>query len=188
MRPTISFAPLAALTALGLFAAPVGAQETRTRTYDGERATVTQTTTLDREAGTLDRDRTATHKESGKSVATTLDRQRTGTGSTVSRSRTGPEGRTRSLAGERLRSDNGSSFTGTATTRSGAQYGVFGSRSRDGAGNSQASQRLTGPDGTTLFARDRTTNRSRDEAGRLRTERSVSRTGTRPKRLRRSPR
>jgi|GEM_PF-1582185 len=176
MRPTTCFPALTALAALGIAASPALAQETRTRTHDGPNAVVTQTTTVDPQAGTLDRDRSATHKESGKTVSTTIDRRRTETGSTVSRSRTGPEGRTRSFEGERVRGEMGSTFAGTATARGGEQYGVFGERSRDGAGTSQASQRLTGPEGQTLFARERSTTRSRNESGQLQTDRSVSRT------------
>ncbi|KPP96247.1 hypothetical protein SAMN04515621_0302 [Erythrobacter sp. HL-111] len=176
MRTVICLPALAGLAALGLVPAPAFAQESRTKTFDGPNATVTQTTTLDREAGTLERDRTATAKESGKTVSTSLDRQRTETGSTVARSRTGPEGATRSFEGERVRGEMGSTFAGTATTRTGEQYGVSASRSRDGAGNSQASQRITGPEGQTLYGRDRTTTRSRTESGGIRTEHNVSRT------------
>jgi hypothetical protein len=181
--------PITLTALIALAAAPALAQESRTRTYDGPNATVSQTTIVDRDAGTLERDRTAMAKESGRSVSTSLDRQRTETGSTVLRSRIGPQGETRSFAGERLRAENGLTFTGTATARNGAQFGLEGSRLRDGAGNSQASQRLTGPDGRTLLSRERETNRTRTESGAIRTDRSVSRTrapGLRPKRGRRS--
>ena len=62
--------------------------------------------------------------------------------------------------GERVRTDNGSSFTGTATGRGGETYGLAGSRSRDGQGNSQASQSVTNSAGETLASRNRVTTRS----------------------------
>ncbi|WDA40236.1 hypothetical protein [Erythrobacter sp. BLCC-B19] len=157
---------LVSLTALAL-AAPLSAQEKiRTKTYEGEKYTATQTTTVNPETGTATRDRAATNRATGETATSTAVRQRTDTGATIDVTQTGTRGRTRSLEGERTRTENGSTFTGTATGRGGETYGLEGSRSRDGQGNSQASQRVTDSDGRTLAARDRVTTRADGQVSR----------------------
>ncbi|MEL6528520.1 MAG: hypothetical protein AAGK01_06315 [Pseudomonadota bacterium] len=157
---------LGALAALAIAPAAIAQEQTRTKTFDGPNASGTQTTTIDREAGTLDRDRQVTNKNTGKTASSTLDRQRTDTGSIVSRSQTGPAGNTRSLEGERTRIENGSRFEGSVTGRGGNTYGVSGQRTRDGRGRSSASQRVTNSAGETVGARKRTTTRNRNGARR----------------------
>ncbi|MBD2842208.1 hypothetical protein [Erythrobacter rubeus] len=181
MRKTLTIAVLAALTSSG---AALAQEQTRTKTFDGPNVSATQTTTVDRETGTIDRDRTVTNNNTGNTASSTLDRQRTDTGAVVSRSQTGPAGNTRSLEGERVRTDNGSTFTGTATGRRGGTYGLAGSRSRDGQGNSSASQRVTNSAGETVFSRDRTTTRSNGQVNRS-VDRSRKAGATRPPRARR---
>lgn len=150
---------IASLSALAL-AAPLGAQEkTRTKTYEGDRYSATQTTTVNRDTGTATRTGVAVNNTNGKIATSTAVRQRTETGSTIGVVQTGTQGRTRSLEGERVRTETGSTFTGTATGRGGQSYGLEGSRSRDGQGTSQASQRVTNPAGETLASRDRITTR-----------------------------
>lgn len=150
----------ASLTALAL-AVPAAAQEpTRTRTYEGPRATGVQTTTVNRDTDTATRDREVTNRITGATASSGAVRQRTETGSTVSVVQTGPQGRSRSLEGERTRTETGSTFTGTATNARGQAYGLSGSRSRDGLGNSAASQSVTNGAGETLASRERITTRS----------------------------
>jgi len=75
---------LASLTALAL-AVPAAAQEpTRTRTYEGPRATGIQTTAVNRDTGTATRDREVTNRTTGATASSSTVRQRTETGSTVS--------------------------------------------------------------------------------------------------------
>lgn len=150
---------IASLAALAL-SAPLAAQEkSRTKTYEGDKFTAIQTTTVNPETGTATRTGVATNINTGQTATSTGVRQRTDTGSTVSLTQTGTQGRTRSVEGERVRTENGSTFSGTATGRGGGTYGLAGSRSRDGQGNSQASQSVTNSAGEVLAARDRVTTR-----------------------------
>lgn len=175
---------LASLTALAL-AAPLAAQDkSRTKTYEGPNIAATQTTTVDRDAGTASRDRAVTNLNTGNTATSSAVRQRTETGSTIDVVQTGPQGNSRSLSGERVRSEGGSTFTGTATGRGGETYGLEGSRSRDGQGNSQASQRVTNSAGETLASRDRVTTRSDGTVSRSVT-RSRAQGAPRPPRARR---
>lgn len=154
----------AALTALAL-AMPVAAQDkSRSKTYEGPNVSATQTTTANRETGTITREGTVTHRETGATATSSALRQRTDTGATVSAVQTGPGGKSRSLQGERTRTENGSTFSGTATGAKGQTYGLAGSRSRDGAGNSQASQSVTNAAGQTIAARDRVTTRGNGQS------------------------
>lgn len=158
MKTSLIFTAIAAIT----MASTASAQEqTETRTVERPNTTTSTTTTVDREAGSIARDRSITNKNTGNTASSTLDRQRTDTGSVVSRSQTGPAGNTRSFDGERVRTENGATFDGTATGRGGNSYGVSSARSRDGQGNSSASQRVTNnQNGNTIYSRDRTTTRS----------------------------
>ncbi len=150
----------AALTALVL-AFPAAAQDkTRTKTYDGPNVSASQTTTVNREAGTATRDREATNLNTGNTASSSAVRQRTENGSTIGIVQTGPQGNSRSLDGARTRTDNGSTFAGTATGRAGQTYGLAGARSRDGNGNSAASQSVTNGAGESLYNRNRTTTRT----------------------------
>ncbi|WP_017666155.1 hypothetical protein [Porphyrobacter sp. AAP82] len=151
---------IASLAAIAL-AAPLAAQDkSRTKTYEGDRFTATQTTTVNPETGTATRTGVAVNTANGKTATSIAVRQRTATGATVSVTQTGTQGRTRDLRGERVRTEGGSTFTGTATGRGGKTYGLAGSRSRDGQGNSQASQSVTNSAGETIAARDRVTTRA----------------------------
>lgn len=182
MKTALTLATIAALVAV-----PAAAQQTRTKTYDGPNVSAETTTTVDREAGTIDRDRSATNKNTGETASSTFNRQRTETGAVVSGSQTGFKGRTRGFEGERVRNENGSTFEGTATGRGGQEYGLFGSRSRDGQGNSSASQRVTNSAGDTVYGRDRTTTRSNGQVNR--TTNTTRKQGYKPRRAnRRSPR
>lgn len=148
---------LASLTALAL-AVPAAAQEpTRTRTYEGPRATGIQTTAVNRDTGTATRDREVTNRTTGATASSSTVRQRTETGST---------------------------FTGPATDARGQAYSLSGSRSRDGLGNSAASQSVTNGAGETLASRERMITRS---DGQVNTAVSRSRAEglTRPPRTRR---
>lgn len=174
----------ASLTALAI-ALPAAAQEqSGTRSYEAPNVSATQTTTLDRDAGTATRDREATNLATGNTASSSAVRQRTETGATIDVVQTGPQGRSRSFEGERTRTETGSTFAGTATGRGGETYGLAGSRSRDEQGNSQASQSVSDSAGNLLAAGDRTTTRSDGQVSR-----SVSRTRapgvTRPPRARR---
>ncbi len=156
---------LAALVALATSSIAV-AQQTRTQTFEGENVSAATTTTIDRENGTLDRQREATNLNTGRTASSTFNRQRTENGAIVSGSQTGPQGRTRSFSGVRSRHDNGSTFTGTATGRAGQTYDLFGERSRDGQGNSRASQRITNSEGRTVYSRERSTSRNNGSVSR----------------------
>lgn len=176
---------LASLTALAL-AMPAAAQEqTVTKTYEGPRTTVIQTTTVNHDTGTATRDRDVTNLTTGATASSSAVRQQTETGSTVSVVQTGPQGRSRSLEGERTRTETGSTFTDTATDALGQAYGLSGSRTRDSLGNSAASQSVTNGAGETLASRERITTRS---DGQVNTTMSRSRAEglTRPPRKRRS--
>jgi hypothetical protein len=178
MRTSIALAALAALATSSVAIA----QQTRTKTFEGENVSASTTTTIDRENGTLDRQREATNLNTGRTASSSFNRLRTENGAIVSGSQTGPQGRTRSFSGERLRHDNGSTFSGTATGRAGQTYDLFGERSRDGQGNSRASQRITNSEGRTVYSRERTTSRSHGSLNR-----SVSRQrdpNSRPRRVR----
>lgn len=175
---------LASLTALAL-AVPAAAQDkSRTKTYEGPNISAAQTTTVNPETGTATRDREATNRNTGNTAASSAVRKRTETGATISVVQTGPQGNTRSLEGERVHTETGSTFTGTATGRGGESYGLAGNRSRDGQGNSSASQNITNSAGDVLAERSRATTRS---AGQV--NRSVSRSKppgvSRPPRARR---
>lgn len=151
---------LASLTVLALTMPAAAQEQTRTRIYDGPRTTGTQTTTVDRTAGTATREREVTNRETGATASSSAVRQKTETGSTVSVVQTGPQGRSRSLEGERTRTETGSTVTGTAVDARGQAYGVSGSRGRDGLGNAAASQSVTNGAGETLASRERITTRS----------------------------
>lgn len=160
MKTTLT---LAAIAAFAITPAVAAQEQTRTKTFDGPNASGTQTTTVDPEAGTYNRDREVTNKNTGNTASSNLNRQRTETGATVSKTQTGPQGNSRSLEGERVRNGDGtgSTFNGTATGRGGNSYDLYGNRTRDGQGNSSASQRVTNSQtGNTVYARDRTTTRS----------------------------
>ena len=151
---------LASLAAVAL-AIPAAAQDkTRTKTYEGPNASGSQTTTFNRDTGTVSRDRAVTNVNTGNTASSSAVRQRTETGSTIGIVQTGPRGNSRSLEGERNRTENGSTFTGTATGRNGETVGLAGSRSRDGQGSSSASQSITNSAGETLASRNRTTTRA----------------------------
>ncbi len=156
MKVTIA---LAAATALATSSVAI-AQESRTTTYEGENVRASTTTKVDKETGTIDRQREATNLKTGKTASSYFNRQRTENGAIVSGTQTGPQGKTRSFNGERVRNENGSTFTGTATGRAGNSYDLFGERKRDGQGNSRASQRVTDREGRTVASRERTTTRS----------------------------
>ena len=177
MKTTLTLAAIAALT---IAPAAFAQEQTRTRTFDGPNATGTQTTTVDREVGTYNRDREVTNNNTGNTASSNLNRQRTETGAVISGSQTGPQGNTRSFEGERVRNDNGSTLDGTATGRAGNTYGLSGVRSRDGQGNSSASQRVTNSVGENVYARDRTTTRGNSQVNH-----SVTRSGPKPPRVRR---
>lgn len=176
---------LVSLAALAL-AVPAAAQQdqSRTKTFEGNKVTGTQTTTVNPETGTASRDRAVTNIENGNTATSNAVRQRTETGATVDVVQTGPQGNSRSLEGERTRTENGSTFTGTATGRDGETYGLAGNRNRDGAGNSSASQSVTNSAGETLAARGRTTTRSDGQVNRD-VSRSKAPGVTRPPRARR---
>ena len=157
---------IASLTALAL-AIPAAAQEkSRTKAFEGDNVSASQTTTVNKEAGTATRNREVTNLNTGNTASSSAVRQRTETGSTIGIVQTGPQGRARSVEGERTRTENGSTFTGTATGRGGETYGLAGSRSRDGQGNSAASQSITNSDGATLASRNRTTTRADGQVSR----------------------
>lgn len=151
---------LASFAALAI-AVPATAQEkTRTRAYEGPNVSATQSTTVDRDAGTVSRDRAVTNLNTGNTATSSATRERNDTGSAFAIVQTGPGGNSRSVEGARTRTDNGSTFAGTATGRGGETVNLAGSRSRDGQGNSAASQSITNSAGETLAARNRTTTRA----------------------------
>ncbi|MFM7350512.1 MAG: hypothetical protein ACKO01_13675 [Erythrobacter sp.] len=165
---------LASLAALALAMPAAAGPKSRTRTYEGPRTSAVQTTTVDREAGTATRNRAVTNRATGASASSSAVAQRTDTGAIIAAEQTGPHGRTRSLEGERVRTEGGANFTGTATGAGGQTYGLAASRSRDGRGNSSASQSITNNAGQTLASRSRVTTRGN---GQVNT--SISRTGPR---------
>jgi hypothetical protein len=175
-----SIPTFAAIAALAMAPTAFAQEQTRTTTFEGPNATGMQTTTVDRAAGTYNRDREVTNTNTGNTASSNLNRQRTETGAVISGSQTGPQGNTRSFEGERVRTDGGSTFTGTATGRDGNSVDLYGNRQRDGQGNSSASQRVTNSAGDTLFARDRATTRSNGQVNH-----SVTRSGPKPPRVRR---
>lgn len=129
------------------------AQEGADRTYTGPKGSATQTVTIDKEAGTLDRSTVVTRNSDGATATRDFNRTRTETGSTVSTSSTNFKGETASSERVRTRTENGSTVTGTATGYNGQTYGIAGERARTDNGYT-ASQRITDSAGGTVAARD----------------------------------
>ncbi len=139
--------------ALLLTPATALAQETKVRTGSGPNGSATQTTTIDKEAGTVDRNTVVTRASDGATATRDVNRIKTDTGSTVTVDATNFQGETRSAERVRTRTENGSTMTGTGTTFDGRSYGVSGERARTDNGYT-ASQRVTGSDGSTVASRD----------------------------------
>lgn len=157
---------LASLTALAL-AMPATAQDkTRTKAFAGPNVSASQTTTVNHKTGAATRDRAVTNLNTGNTASSRAERQRTENGSTIGVLQTGPRGNSRSVVGERTQTENGATFSGTATGRGGEAYGLAGSRSRDGQGNSVASQSVINSAGAVVASRDRTTTRSDGQVSR----------------------
>lgn len=144
----------ASLTALALSLPATAQDKARTKTFDGSNVTASLTTTQNKDEGTATHNRSVTNPNTGK------------TASSIDVVQTGLQGRSRSIEGERTRTDTGSTFIGTATGRGGEAFGLASSRSRDGQGNSAASQSVTIGAGETLAARSRTITRADGQVNR----------------------
>lgn len=154
-----------------LMAGTANAQESFERSYEGPKASATQTVTIDEEAGTLDRDTVVTRKSDGATATKSVNRTKTETGSTRTAEVTNFNGETRTSDLTRTRTENGSTVTGTATGFKGQNYTVEGQRARTENGYT-ASQRVNDSAGNNVFARDVSATR---ENGRVNRQVSSSR-------------
>ncbi len=161
-----------AIAACALLAATTGAAQEepkeRSRTYEGENVSAGAATTADSETGTATRDLQVTNNNTGESVSSDAQVQRTENGVATDVLRTGPQGETRSYSGATERTEDGVAYNRSLTGRDGETVGANAQATRDGEGNASASRALTNTDGETVASRQRARTKTDDEVTRTR--------------------
>lgn len=155
-----------ATLAAGLVAGVASAQPvTRTRTTDGPNLSGSSTVSVDRAAGTAQRQGELVRKSDGAVASREVNRQRTETGMTASGTATNFQGQTRSWDYQRDRTADGYVASGSATGFNGQSYGYAAQGTRADGGFSR-SQTVTDGSGAVVADRNVRVNRADGQVSR----------------------
>lgn len=161
MKAVILIASAAAMFATAANAQPV----TKTTTVDRPNYEGTRVVVRDKAAGTATRNTDVTRKSDGATASRDFSRTRTDTGSTVSGSSTGFNGKSSSFEASRTRTDTGFTSSGTATGRNGQTYTMTGNRTRTENGYT-SNRNVVNGSGATVYNRDASVSRANGQVTR----------------------